>query len=149
MSPIYPASADQVVIEDFVTIGYPQSVKLKKTGCQEIAFPYVTSENLPRENTVFLVAITPIKSKQAYGYAAWFSTQTYMGEKALPPMARIGSLKVKVCRKPFLYSSKSTKKTPAISPGKYRIHFDASYIDPETGGLTGDKFEEFRDIEFR
>lgn len=148
MLPTYSAQADQVIIEDFVTITYPQSIKLKKTGCQEITFPYVTSDTLPRENTAFLIAITPVKSKQTYGYAAWFSTQTHLGEKALPPMARIGSLKVKVCRKAFLYSSNSTKKTPAISPGVYRIHFDATYIDPETGGLIGEKFEEYRDIRF-
>lgn len=149
MNPTYSAIADQVVIEDFVTINYPQSIKLKKTGCQEIAFPYVTSENLPRENTAFLIAITPIKNKQTYGYAAWFSTQTYKGENALPPMARIGSLKVQICRKAFFYSSKSTKKTLASSPGKYRIIFNATYIDPITGGPTGEKFEEIREIVFK
>lgn len=143
-----PASADEIVLEGFATLNYPTSVKLKKTGCQVIPIKYITDDNLARENTVFVVAITPMENKRAYGYATWFSTQTSMGDKAFPPMARIGTLDVKVCRKPFLYTPKSTRKTPGINPGTYRIFFNAGYTDPTTGALVGDKIELTRLIKF-
>jgi len=142
------ANADQVAIDGFATLNYPAKVKLKSTGCQEILFDYVTDDTLARENTVFFVAITPTNSKQSLGYAAWFSTQTYMGEKALPPMARIGTLRVKVCRKAFMYSTAATKKTPGINPGTYRVYFDAGNLDPETGAISGEKIEITRLIKF-
>ncbi len=147
MGVIPSAHADEIVIDGYVTINYPTTVKLKKTGCQNIAFKYETDENLPREDTVFLVAITPNDSKRVYGYAAWLSTLTYMGDKALPPMARIGVLQVKVCRKAFMYSSKSTKLTLASKPGTYTVYFNAGTYDA-TGTLTGKKIEFKRKIKF-
>ena len=140
------AHADRIEIPGYATVNFPTTVKLQKTGCQEIPFSYETDENLARENTVFIVAIAPQNSKKAYGYAPWFSTQTYMGDKALPAMARIGVLQVKICRKPFLYSSKATVKTPGISPGTYRIIFDAGNTDPATGAVVGERIELFRTI---
>jgi len=145
---ISPAFADQIVLDGFATLTYPNSVKLKKSGCQTIPITYETDGNLSRENTVFLVAIVPQTSKQTYGYAAWFSTLTYLGENALPPMARIGTLQVKVCRKAWIYSSKATKPTPAIKPGTYRIFFNAGNYDAVTGVLLDDKIEIIRTIKF-
>ena len=147
MGVIPSAHAEEIIIDGYVTINYPATVKLNKTGCQNIAFKYVTDENLSRENTVFLVAITPNDSKRVYGYAAWFSTQTYMGDEALPPMARIGVLQVKVCRKAFMASSKSTKLTLASKPGTYTVVFGAGTYDA-TGSLTGEKIEFKRKIKF-
>jgi hypothetical protein len=63
-------------------------------------------------------------------------------------MSRVGVLQVKVCRKAFLYSSTATKVTLASKPGKYRIFFNASFTDPETGSLIGEKIEMIREIEF-
>jgi hypothetical protein len=142
------AYADQVILDGYVTLDYPGMVKLNKTGCQNIPFKYVTDENLSRENTVFLVAITPNDSKRVYGYAAWFSTQTHLGDKALPPMARIGVLKVKVCRKAFMYSSLSTKLTLASKPGTYTVYFNAGNTDPITGSVIGERIELKRTIRF-
>ena len=148
ITPLSSAQADQVLIPGFANISYQSRVKLVKTGCQEISFKYETDENLSRENTVFLIAITPQKTKKAFGYVAWFSTQTYMGESALPPMARIGVLRMKVCRKPFLYSPNSTTKTPGISPGTYRLFFNAGTTNSITGELEGTKIELIRSITF-
>lgn len=148
LSTMTPASADQVTLNGFSTFTYPGAVKLKKSGCQEIPIGYVTDEKLPREDTAFLIVITPKSNKKAYGLVAWFSTLTYMGENAMPANSRIGTLKIKVCRKPWLYSSKATKLTPAITPGTYRIFFDGSFVDPITGGLVGEKIEIIRTIKF-
>ncbi len=143
------AHADQVIINGYATINYPSSVKLNKTGCQNIPFQYVTDDNLPRENTVFFVAITPKNSKRVYGYAAWFSTQTSLGDKALPPMSRIGVLQVKVCRKAFMYSSSSKNLTLAAKPGNYLIQFNAANTDPVNGSVIGEKIEMIRPIIFK
>lgn len=148
LSTMAPAYADQVTLGGFATFTYPSIVKLKKSGCQEIPVGYVTDDNLSRENTVFLVAIIPKTSKRAYGYAAWFSTQTYMGEKALPPMSRIGILQIKVCRKAWIYFSKATRPTPAIVPGTYRLFFKGGNADPVTGELRDEKIEITRTIKF-
>jgi hypothetical protein len=83
-----------------------------------------------------------------YGYAAWFSTQTSLGDKALPPMARIGVLQVKVCRTAFMYSKSSTKLTLAAKPGVYTVNFNAGNTDPVTGSLIGEKIELTRKIKF-
>jgi len=148
MGIIPSAQADQVVINGYATLDFPVSVKLNKTGCQNIPFEYITDDNLARENTVFLVAITPNSSKRVYGYAVWFSTQTYMGDKALPPMPRIGVLQVKVCRKAFMYSSTSTQLTLAAKPGTYTVKFNAGNTDPVTGSVFGEKIELTRKIKF-
>ena len=148
LSAMPSATATQILIEGYATIDYPTKVKLGKSGCQNIPFKYVTDELLPRENTVFTIAITPKGSKRVYGIAAWFSTQTSAGEKALPPMSRIGVLQVKVCRKAFWYSPTATKLTLASKPGKYRLFFNAGSTDPVTGSLIGEKIEIIREIEF-
>lgn len=142
------AHADQVVIPGYATLTFDNKVKLVKTGCQIVPFKFITDENLARENTVFAVAITPKNSKKSFGFAPWYSRLTYLGEKAPPPMARIGVLQVKVCRFPYLYSPKATKKTPAITTGTHNVVFDASLTDPETGALVGEKIELVRKITF-
>ena len=142
------ANAEEVTIENVVTLSYPDQVKLKKTGCQEVPIRFVTSDNLSRENTFFFAAITPMENKRAFGYSAWFSKQTHLGEKSLPAMARIGTLKLKVCRKAFMYSRSATKKTPGIRPGIYRIFLNAGQLDPNTGAVTGEKIETIQSIEF-
>ena len=142
------ANASQIVIDGYVSIDYPANVKLKNSGCQSIPFKYVTDDDLPRENSVFIVAITPLESKRVYGTAVWFSTQTYLGESALPPMARIGVLQLKICRKAFRYSSNSQTLTLASQPGKFALHFNASMTDPVNGSLIGEKIEIKRFIKF-
>ncbi len=142
------AYADEIVIDGYATINYPSTIKLNKKGCQNIAFEYVTDENLPRENTAFMVAITPNESKRVYGYAAWLSTLTFMGDKALPSMARIGVLQVKVCRKAFMHSPSSTKLTLASKPGIYTVYFNAGKYDANTGSLSEDRIEIKRKIKF-
>jgi hypothetical protein len=142
------AHADQIVLDGYATLDFPATVKLVKTGCQNIPIKYVTDDNLSRENTVFLVAITPNESKRVYGFATWFSTQTALGDKALPPMARIGVLQVKVCRTAFMYSKSSTKPTLAAKPGTFTIYFNAGTTDPATGSIIGEKIELTRKIKF-
>ena len=142
------ANAEEVLIENVVTLSYPDQVKLKKSGCQEVPVKFVTDDNLSRENTFFFAAITPMKNKRALGYSAWFSKQTYLGDKSLPPMARIGTLKLKICRKAFMYSTSASKKTPGVNPGIYRIFLNAGQLDPKTGVVTGEKIETIRSIEF-
>ena len=148
MNVIPSAYADEIVLDGYVTINYPSTVKLNKKGCQNIPFQYITDENLPRENTVFMVAITPNDSKRVYGYAAWLSTLTFKGEKALPPMARIGVLQVKVCRKAFMYAPSSTKLTLASKPGTYTVYFNAGTYDAATGSLNEERIEIKRKIKF-
>ena len=143
-----PAKADQAVLEGFASFSYPTTIKLKKSGCQEIQIKYTTNENLARENTVMLVAVTPPSSRRAYGYVAWMSSMTFMGEEALPPMPRIGTLTIKVCRKEWLYSSKATKLTPAIFPGTFRLVFAGSTYDAVTGEMNQEKIEIYRKITF-
>ena len=144
----HAAIADQVELEGFATFTYPTSIKLKKSGCQEIKVKYITNEDLARENTVMIVAVTPTSSRRAYGYMAWMSSLTFMGEKALPPMPRIGTLPIKVCRKEWLYSSKATKLTPAIFPGTFRLVFGGSTYDAVTGEMNQEKIEIYRKITF-
>jgi hypothetical protein len=143
-----PAYAEEVVLEGFATFNFPSTVKLRKTGCQEIKINYVTDEDLPRENSVMIVAITPVNSRRAHGYAAWLSTLTYMGDDALPPMARLGVLPVKVCRKAWQYSEKATRLTPAVTAGTYQIIFGGSFYDAVTGEMKEGKIEISRKIKF-
>ena len=142
------AHADQAVLEGFATFTYPTIVKLKKSGCQEIQIKYTTDENLARENTVMIVALTPTNSRRAYGYSAWMSTLTFMGEKALPAMSRIGILPIKICRKEWMYSSKATKLTPAVNPGTFRLVFGGSTYDAVSGEMSTEKIEIYRKIKF-
>jgi hypothetical protein len=118
-----PAHSSPVELPGYATFDYPTSVKLKKTGCQIISVNYKTEESLSREDTVFLIAITPKENKRSVGYAAWFSKLTYRGEQALPAMSRVGALQIKICRQPWKYSSNADKLTPPVKPGNYRIFF--------------------------
>lgn len=148
MLSVAPAGADEVELPGYTKLTYPESVKLKKNGCQKINVSYETEEALSRENTFFLIAITPKTSKRSVGSAAWFATLTHMGDKALPAMSRIGALQVKVCRKAWLFSANATKLTPAVQPGSYRIFFIGGTIDPATGATMQEKVEIIRSISF-
>lgn len=143
-----PAHAEEATLEGFATFSFPSTIKLRKTGCQEVKVNYVTDEDLPRENAVMIVAITPTNSRRAHGYAAWLSTLTYMGDDALPPMARIGTLPIKVCRKAWLFSKQATRLTPAVTAGTYQIVFGGGFYDAVTGEMTDGKIEVSRKIRF-
>ena len=148
MLSVAPAGADEVELPGYTKLTYPESVKLKKNGCQKINVSYETEEALSRENTFFLIAIKPKTSKRSVGSAAWFATLTHMGDKALPAMSRIGALQVKVCRKAWLFSANATKLTRSVKPGSYRIFFIGGTIDPATGATMQEKVEIIRSISF-
>jgi hypothetical protein len=144
---VSPAKADDVTIPGFAVLSYSKIIKLKAKGCQEMKFEYTTEENLPRENTVFLVQLVHKTKKIVYGGTAWFSTFTYMGEDSLPAMPRIGTLKMKLCRNGWIAGSgPNQQKYPAVNPGKYRLYFVGGFVDPETGGPIGDKIEIFKSL---
>jgi hypothetical protein len=141
------AQAAEVTIEGFVSITYEDPIKLKKTGCQELNFSYITEDALSRENTVFVVQLIHKSKKIFYGGTAWFSKFTSNGPEALPAMPRIGNLKIKVCRTPWsLGSGANAMKVSAMKPGKYRIYFAGGYRDPETGEKTGEKVETYKTL---
>jgi hypothetical protein len=141
------AHAADVTIEGFANLTYDNPVKLKKTGCQDLKFSYVTDDNLARENTVFLVQLVHKSKKLIYGGAVWFSTFTSKGPDALPSMSRIGTLKIKICRTAWTMGTGVNKeKLPAVAPGTYRLYFAGGYVDPETGVKTGDKVEVYRTL---
>ena len=136
------AHADDVTIPGFADINYSNPVKLKSSGCQDLKFSYVTDDTLARENTVFLVQLVHKSKKIVYGGAVWFSAMTYKGPDALPSMSRIGTLKIKVCRKAWVMGTGSNQeKFPAVTPGTYRLYFAGGTMDPETGAKSGDKVE--------
>ena len=143
-----PTYASEVDLPGYAQFTYPDSVILKKSGCQRIGVSYKTYDELPREDTVFLIAITSKKDKRSVGAAAWFSKLTYMGAGALPAMSRIGTLELKVCRKPWRFSSSADKLTPSVKPGTYRIFFVGGRIDPVSGQTMPDKEEIIRFIKF-
>ena len=141
------AHAADVTIEGFANLNYEDSVKLKKTGCQDLPFPYMTDDNLVRENTVFLVQLVHKSKKIVYGSAVWFSKVTSKGPDALPSMSRIGTLKIKICRKAWTTGTGANKeKFPAVIPGTYMLYFAGGYVDPETGMKTGDKVEVYKTL---
>lgn len=141
------AHAADVTIEGFANITYEDSVKLKKTGCQDLTFPYMTDDNLVRENTVFLVQLVHKSKKIIYGSAVWFSKVTSKGIDALPSMSRIGTLKIKICRTAWTMGAGANKeRLPAVTPGTYRLYFAGGYLDPETGMKTGDKVEVYKTL---
>jgi len=136
------AHAADVKIEGFANLTYEDLVKLKAKGCQDLKFSYVTDDNLARENTVFLVQLVHKSKKLIYGGAVWFSTTTYKGPDALPPMSRIGTLTIKICRKAWEMGTGSKKeKFPAVNPGTYRLYFAGGNLNPDTGAKSGDKVE--------
>jgi len=141
------AHAADVRIEGFANLSYVDSVKLKKTGCQDLTFSYMTDDDLARENTVFLVQLVHNSKKTIYGSAVWFSKITSKGPEALPPMSRIGTLKIKICRTAWTMGTGANKeKLPAIGTGTYRLYFAGGYLDPETGLKTGDKVEVYKTL---
>lgn len=143
-----PAHSSSIELPGYAKFEYPSSVKLKKKGCQSISINYKTEESLPREDTVFIIAITPKENKRSVGYAAWFSKLTYRGEQALPAMSRVGAFQIQVCREPWKFSSNADKLTPAVKPGIYRIFFVGGTIDPITGETMPEKIEVIRSIKF-
>jgi hypothetical protein len=141
------AQASDATIQGFVSITYDDPVKLKKTGCQELNFSYMTEDALARENTVFVIQLIHKSKKILFGGTAWFSKFTSNGPEALPSMPRIGNLKIKVCRTPWLMGSgANAMKVSAIKPGKYRLYFAGGYVDPETGEKTGEKVEIYKTL---
>jgi hypothetical protein len=70
-----------------------------------------------------------------------------MGEDALPAMPRIGTLKIKLCRNAWIAGTGTNQQRyPAVNPGKYRLYFAGGFVDPETGGPTGEKIEIFKSL---
>lgn len=149
ITPYSHAIAAETTIPGFATINYPNTVKLKKSGCQDLNFEYETDDSLSRENTVFLIQIIHTSKKVIYGDGAWYSTLTSRGPEALMAMSRIGTVPMKVCRKPWL-SGKGVNqvKVPGINPGTYRLYFAGVYVDPVTGGKLGEKIEVMKTIKF-
>ncbi len=140
----------EIEIPGYVSLSVPNEVSLKKNGCQSIKFSYIVDENLPLENTAWLVQIIHQTKKEIYGEIAWFSVMTYRGEDAIPSQPRAGIKDAKICRKPWTVSSAdTTRKYFGSKPGKYRMYFAGVTLDPVTGELLGEKTEFFRSIKFR
>ena len=141
------ANADEVVIQGFATLDYPTKVKLRTSGCQTISISYVTDDNLARENSVFLVQLVHKSKKVFFSGATWFSNITSYGPDALPAMSRIGTLNLKICRKPWVMGTGPNKeKIPAVTPGLYRLYFAGGYVDADTGEKIGEKIEVTKSI---
>ena len=144
------AQSTQVEIPGYVSLSYPSEVILKNNGCQIIKFSYVVDENLPLENTAWLVQIIHQSKKELYGEIAWFSVMTYKGEDAIPSLPRAGIKEAKICRKPWtLSSADTTRKYFGAKPAKYRLYFAGVTLDPVTGSLLGEKTEFFKTIRFK
>jgi hypothetical protein len=140
----------EIEIPGYVYLSYPSEVTLKKSGCQTIKFNYVVDENLPLENTVWLVQIIHQTKKELFGEIAWFSVMTYKGEDAIPSLPRAGIKDAKICRKPWTTSSAdTTRKYSGAKPATYRMYFAGVTLDPLTGALLGEKTEFFRSIKFK
>ncbi len=137
-----PSHADETTINGYVNLTYTNPIKLKSSGCQNVAFPYITDDSLARENTVFLIQLVHKTKKIIYGGTVWFSSLTSKGADALPAMSRIGTLQMKICRKPWSSGVGSNKiNYPGVTPGSYRLYFAAGNVDPLTGGPSGSKIE--------
>lgn len=140
----------EIEIPGYVSLSYPSEVSLKKNGCQTIKFSYVVDENLPLENTAWLVQIIHQSKKELYAEIAWFSVMTYKGEDAIPSLPRAGIKDAKICRKPWTISSAdTTRKYFGAKPAKYRMYFAGVTLDPVTGALLGEKTEFFKTIRFK
>lgn len=140
----------EVEIPGYVSLSFPSEISLKKNGCQTIKFSYVVDENLPLENTAWLVQIIHQSKKELYAEIAWFSVMTYKGEDAIPSLPRAGVKDAKICRKPWTISSEdTTRKYFGAKPAKYRIYFAGVTLDPVTGALLGEKTEFFKTIRFK
>ena len=140
----------ETYIPSYVSVTYPITVTLKSIGCQNITFSYAVDEDLPLENTVWLVQIVHSTKNAIYGGNSWFSTLTYMGDKALPPLPRAGVRSVKVCRKTWVEGKGANKQSvPGIKPGKYRLYFAGVTLDPVTGSKIGEKTEVYKTIVFK
>ena len=140
----------ETYIPSYVSVTYPSTVTLKSKGCQNITFSYTVDEDLPLENTVWLVQIVHSTKNAIYGGNSWFSTLNYMGDKALPPLPRAGVRSVKVCRKTWFEGKGANKQSvPVIKPGKYRLYFAGVTLDPVTGSKIGEKTEVYKTIVFK
>jgi hypothetical protein len=80
------AGTRTTVLPGFADLTYPDSVKLKNKGCQEIKFSYVVDESLPLVNTAFIVQLVHKTKKIMYGYSYWFSDISTTD--GLPSMSR-------------------------------------------------------------
>ncbi len=144
------AGTTETVIPGYVSVKYLSQVNLKSSGCQNVNFEYLIDENLPLENTVWLVQIIHLSKKQLFGEAAWFSVMTYRGDEAIPSLPRAGKRTAKVCRKQWTQKSSEANRTYlGIKPGKYRLYFAGVTLDPVTGEMLGEKTEFFKNIVFK
>lgn len=149
-SSAFAAGFSETVIPGYVSVKYSSQIKLKMSGCQNINFDYLIDENLPLENTVWLVQIVHLTKKQIFGGTAWFSVLTYKGEDATPSLPRVGKRVAKVCRNKWTQTSSDSKENfLGIKPGKYRLYFAGVTLDPVTGEMLGEKTEFFKSIVFK
>lgn len=130
------------VLPGFAELTYPDSIKLKKKGCQEIKFFYVVDENLPLVNTAFIIQLVHKTKKIIYGYSYWFSDLST--SDGLPSMSRIGTIPMKICRNNWEVKSKNaTTKYVGVKPGLYDLYFAfGSYNE----GVVSDKKVIFESI---
>ena len=144
------AGTTETVIPGYVSVKYPSQIKLKSSGCQNINFDYLIDQNLPLENTVWLVQIVHLTKNQLFGGTAWFSVLTYKGEDAIPSLPRAGKRIAKVCRNKWTQTSSDAKENYlGIKPGKYRLYFAGVTLDPDSGSLLGEKTEVFKTVIFK
>jgi hypothetical protein len=140
----------ETIIPGYATVSHPSTVILKSKGCQNINFEYIVDEELPLENTLWLVQIVHATKNIIYGGNSWFSNLTYLGDEALPSLPRAGVRTAKVCRTTWV-EGKGTNKVsvPGVKPGKYRLYFAGVMVDPTTGKKLGEKTEVFKSIIFK
>jgi hypothetical protein len=111
-----------MVLPGFADLTYPDSIKLKKKGCQEIKFSYVIDENLSLVNTAFIIQLVHKTKKIMYGYGYWFSDVST--SDGLPSMSRIGAIPMKICRNNWEVKSKNEiTKYVGVKPGLYDLYF--------------------------
>lgn len=144
-----PAVADTTVkIPGFTEITYPTTVKIGNSGCKTVKFTYVNDEDLPQENSVFLIQILHKTKKVTHGYGAWFSTMTANPSSVdLGPLPRAGVIPVKLCKKKWTSGTGANKASLAATPpGTYRIYFAAGFVDAVTGAPLEGKLEIFKTL---
>ena len=116
------AGTKNMVLPGFADLTYPDSIKLKKKGCQEIKFSYVIDENLSLVNTAFIIQLVHKTKKIMYGYGYWFSDVST--SDGLPSMSRIGAIPMKICRNNWEVKSKNEiTKYVGVKPGLYDLYF--------------------------
>lgn len=135
--PVFAASTS-MVLPGFAEINYPNSIKLKAKGCQEIKFEYVIAEELQSKDSVYVIQLVHKSKKIVYGGVAWFSELTYTGEN-FPSMSRIGVLPMKICRNNWVFKANSgATNYSAVKPGSYDFYFSYGYL-AQDGSVLGEK----------